>query len=232
MRKAPIEVDDSTSAAETAVLAVEELSFRYSKGGEELFDGLTYGFMPGRVTALTGSSGRGKSTLLYILGLMLTPVRGSVYLAGQKVSGMSDAERSMIRAKRIGFVFQDAALDQKRKVIDSVIEPAMYAGWDRATALTRGYELLETMGVSGRADHRPGEVSGGQAQRVAVCRALMNDPAVILADEPTGNLDKENSQIVLDVLSDVSRDVEHSRTVIIATHDQFVIEQSNEVLEL
>lgn len=227
-----VKTDGDPSVKDGAVLAVEDLGFRYSKGGEELFNGLTYGFTPGCVTALTGSSGRGKSTLLYILGLMLTPVRGSVSLAGQAVSGIADAQRSMIRAQRIGFVFQDAALDQKRKVIDSVIEPAMYAGWDRATALARGYELLETMGVSQRADHRPGEVSGGQAQRVAVCQALMNDPAVILADEPTGNLDKENSQVVLDVLSAVSRDAERERTVIIATNDPFVIEQSNERLEL
>lgn len=162
-----VKTDGDPSVKDGAVPAVEDLGFRYSKGGEELFNGLTYGFTPGCVTALTGSSGRGKSTLLYILGLMLTPVRGSVSLAGQAVSGIADAQRSMIRAQRIGFVFQDTALDQKRKVIDSVIEPAMYAGWDRATALARRYELLETVGVSQRADHRPGEISGGQAQRVA-----------------------------------------------------------------
>ncbi|MGO1590773.1 MAG: ABC transporter ATP-binding protein [Ancrocorticia sp.] len=214
------------------MLAVEDLAFQYKKGGEELFDGLSYEFSTGCVTAMTGPSGRGKSTLLYILGLMLTPAKGSVLLGDEKVSRISDASRSLIRAQKIGFVFQDSALDPKRKIIDSVIEPALYAGWDRRKARERGYQLLEEMGVSGRADHRPGEISGGQAQRVAVCRALMNDPTVILADEPTGNLDVENSQIVLDTLSAASNDNRRERTVVIATHDPFVISHSQMVLTL
>lgn len=130
----------------------------------------------------------------------------------------------------MGFVFQDAALDPRRQVIDSVIEPALYAGWDRNSAVLRAMELMDMMGVSIRADHRPGEISGGQAQRVAVCRALMNNPKVILADEPTGNLDHENAEIVLSALAAIAEDEE--RTVIIATHDSFVIESSHEVLEL
>lgn len=115
-------------------------------------------------------------------------------------------------------------------VLDSVIEPALYAGWRPSRARVRGRELLDQMGVGARGDHKPGQISGGQAQRVAVCRALMTDPLVILADEPTGNLDRENAKSVLLALSDATGDAE--RTVVIATHDPFVLEHADEVLAL
>ncbi|WP_256842488.1 ABC transporter ATP-binding protein [Ornithinimicrobium cryptoxanthini] len=218
------------------MLAVRDLSFAYTRGGEELFDGLTHEFTPGKVTAVTGPSGRGKSTLLYVLGLMLTPSRGEVILAGEPVSRASDTVRSRLRAAEIGFVFQDAALDASRIVLDSVIEPALYAGWSPRRARARGRELLEQMGVAARADHKPGEISGGQAQRVAVCRALVTDPAVVLADEPTGNLDRGNAEGVLAALTRATshgRDGDASgRTVVIATHDPFVLEHADEVLAL
>lgn len=218
------------------MLAVRDLSFAYTRGGEELFDGLTHEFTPGKVTAVTGPSGRGKSTLLYVLGLMLTPLRGEVILGGDPVSSASDTVRSRLRAAEIGFVFQDAALDASRIVLDSVIEPALYAGWSPRRARARGRELLEQMGVAARADHKPGEISGGQAQRVAVCRALVTDPAVVLADEPTGNLDRGNAEGVLAALTRATshgRDAGGSgRTVVIATHDPFVLEHADEVLAL
>ncbi|AXH97542.1 ABC transporter ATP-binding protein [Ornithinimicrobium avium] len=221
------------------MLAVEDLSFAYERGGEELFGGLCHEFVPGAVTAVTGPSGRGKSTLLYVLGLMLTPTRGHVLLSGQEVSSAPDALRSRVRAHRIGFVFQDSALDPTRTVLDSVVEPALYAGWRLGRARERGRVLLEQMGVGARADHRPGEVSGGQAQRVAVCRALVTDPVVVLADEPTGNLDRDNAEGVLRALSAAAGG--HGthgegdgipRTVVVATHDPFVLEHADEVLAL
>lgn len=217
------------------MLAVEDLSFAYARGGEELFGGLSHEFTPGAVTAVTGPSGRGKSTLLYVLGLMLTPTRGQVLLSGQEVSSAADAVRSRVRAHRIGFVFQDSALDATRTVLDSVVEPALYAGWRLGRARERGRVLLEQMGVGARADHKPGEVSGGQAQRVAVCRALVTDPVVVLADEPTGNLDRDNAEGVLAALTQATshgRDDGGGRTVVIATHDPFVLEHADEVLAL
>lgn len=213
------------------MLAVEDLSFRYRRGGEELFDGLSYTFTPGKVTAVTGASGRGKSTLLYVLGLMLTPAQGGVLLDERRVSSSADAQRSRIRAESIGFVFQDSALDATRTVLDSVIEPAIYAGWRQKAAKARGRELLERMRLGHRADHKPGEISGGQAQRVAVCRALVTDPSVVLADEPTGNLDQSNAEGVLDALSEAAGAC-GGRTVVIATHDPFVIDRADEVLAL
>mgnify|MGYP001052698046 CR=1 FL=1 len=209
-------------------LAVQELRFAYTRGAEELFEGLSHTFARGAVTALTGPSGRGKSTLLYVLGLMLTPTVGAVLLDGADVSALPDADRAGLRARRLGFVFQDSALDPTRTVLDAVIEPALYAGARLAPARERGRALLADLGLGHRADHRPGEISGGQGQRVAVARALMGDPDVILADEPTGNLDRENAGTVLAAL----RASAAERTVVIATHDPFVMEQADHVLAL
>lgn len=213
-----------------SALRVQDLAFRYSRDGEELFGGLSYEFTEGKVTALTGASGRGKSTLLYILGLMLTPTRGEVILHGRGQSKAPDAARSRVRAAELGFVFQDSALDPSRSIWDSVIEPSLYAGIKRATAIKRAAQLLEELGVGARAEHKPGQISGGQAQRVAVARALINNPAVVLADEPTGNLDPINAAGVLDVLSSVAGT--GKRTVVIATHDPYVIGRADEVLSL
>lgn len=211
------------------MLSINGISFTYRRTGEELFNGMNHEFRPGLVTALTGPSGRGKSTLLYIIGLMLTPTRGQVTLDGNGLSDMSDAHRAYVRASTMGFVFQDASLDPTRSVLESVIEPALYAGWRKRLAQDRARGLLEQLGVAARADHRPGEISGGQAQRVAVARALVNDPAVILADEPTGNLDRENATTVLDALQAATT---IGRTVIIATHDPFVLERADDVVTL
>ena len=212
------------------MLTVEGLRFAYRKGGEELFGGLTHPFTPGRVTALTGPSGRGKSTLLYVLGLLLTPSAGRVLLDGEPVSQAPDAARAGIRARRVGFVFQDSELDPSRRVIDSVLEPALYAGFNREEKLAQAHALLIRFGLAARADHRPGQVSGGQAQRLAVCRALLNDPDIVLADEPTGNLDRGNAELVLSALVEAAHD--HGHTVVIATHDPFVLDHVDEVVHL
>lgn len=211
------------------MLAVEELSFSYRRGGEELFGGLSHRFVEGAMTGVTGPSGRGKSTLLYLLGLLLRPRSGQIMISQTPVHGLGDVARSRIRAAQIGFVFQDAVLDTSRPILDAVIEPALYAGARRADVLPRARALLNRMRLAVRAEHRPGEISGGQAQRVALCRALVNDPPVILADEPTGNLDRDNAATVLGVMRDAARD---GRTVVVATHDPFVLEQVDHVLAL
>lgn len=212
------------------ILAIKDLRFAYSKQSEELFGGLTRDFPRGELTAVTGPSGQGKSTLLYVLGLLLTPNQGEVLFDGHDMSRSRDGARSAIRASRIGFVFQDAELDPSRKMIDSVLEPALYAGHSRKRRLGRAKELLAQFGLEHRADHRPGQVSGGQAQRLSVCRALLNEPDVILADEPTGNLDRGNAQLVLRALQLAAHS--HGNTVIIASHDPFVLEHADEVLAL
>lgn len=210
-------------------LAITDLRFRYAADSEELFDGISHEFRPGAMTALTGPSGRGKSTLLYVLGLLLTPTSGAVAIGGEAASSLPDAARSRIRASRIGFVFQDAELDPTRTVIDSVLEPALYAGSRKAELVPRALELLERFGLTERAHHRPGQVSGGQAQRLAVCRALLNDPDIILADEPTGNLDRGNTDLVIGALADAA---DEGRVVVIATHDPYVLERCDEAVAL
>lgn len=213
----------------SGVLSVEDLMFAYARGGDELFGGLGHDFRPAAVTAVTGASGRGKSTLLYLLGLLLRPRAGRVLVDGDPAHALSDARRSRLRASRFGFVFQDAALDPTRTVLDAVVEPALYAGRRRRDVARAALELLERFGVAQRADHRPDEISGGQAQRVALCRALINDPGVILADEPTGNLDRDNASAVLGVLREQALT---GRTIIIATHDPFVLDHADHILVL
>lgn len=211
------------------VLAVADLRFRYSRRGEEMYHGLDHSFVPGTVTALTGPSGRGKSTLLYVLGLLLTPMSGAVSLAGRAVSSAPDAERSALRARRFGFVFQDAELDPTRTILDAVCEAGLYGGGRPGELRSAATTLLTRFGLDHRAAHRPGQISGGQAQRVALCRALLNDPDVVLADEPTGNLDRDNANLVLGALADVAAE---GRTVIVATHDEHVVDRCDEILAL
>jgi lipoprotein-releasing system ATP-binding protein len=210
------------------VISVEELSFGY-KPTELIFDKVTFRFPPGETTVVTGRSGSGKSTLLYILGLLLTPSRGRVVLDGSDVAGLGDVDSSRLRAARMGFVFQDAVLDPSRTVVDNVCESGLYAGLSRGEARDRAIELLERFEVGLRVDHRPGEVSGGQAQRVALCRALLNRPEVILADEPTGNLDQESAALVLTALTGAARD---GAVVVIASHDPDVASIGDRVIDV
>lgn len=197
------------------MIAAEALGFSYP-GGAPVITEFTRQFLPRTITVITGASGSGKSTLLYLLGLMLTPRSGGITWDGRNVAQLSDAERSAIRAREIGFVFQDAMLDPSRSIFDNVIEGSLYAGLPFGDAARRTHFLLQHFGVSERVDRRPGEISGGQAQRVALCRALVKSPALLLADEPSGNLDEENADLVWRALEDAAAD---GTAVIVATHD-------------
>lgn len=210
------------------MLAISDLTFAYRRS-EPILSELTWEFPPGAVSAVTGPSGRGKSTLLYILGLLLTPQAGSVLLDGRDLTGWPDRRRSELRARRFGFVFQDAALDASRNVIDNITEGSLYGGMPRRQARQRARDLMERFSVDLRAEHRPGEVSGGQAARVALCRALVTNPDVILADEPTGNLDQASAQVVLEALDDASR---RGAVVVIASHAPGVVARADRTLDL
>jgi len=211
------------------MISVEELSFGYRRG-EVILDRFSHAFSAGMVSGVTGRSGSGKSTLLYLIGLLLTPWSGLVRYQEVEVGGLPDAARSAIRASRVGFVFQDAVLDPSRTVLDNIIEGAVYAGLGRLAASGRAKELADRFEVGLRLGHKPGEVSGGQAQRVALCRALVNRPEVILADEPTGNLDDETAGVVIAALAEFAHD--QDATVIIASHDHQVTAHCDQVVQL
>lgn len=210
-------------------VACDGLTVRYRRGAAPVIADLTAEFAPGTVTAITGPSGSGKSTLLYVLALMLRPWEGGVLWAGADVSQLPDGERARLRAAKAGFVFQDAMLDPARTVLDNVCEAGVFAGLTRAAAVSRATGLLHRFGVDHRADHRPGEISGGQAQRVGLCRALVTDPEVVFGDEPTGNLDAEAAAVVWDALADHAT---CGATVIVATHDQALARAADRHLEL
>ncbi len=211
------------------MISVEELTFRYKRRGEDLFSGLSFSFPSGEMTAIVGPSGAGKSTLLYIVGLMLSPISGDVLWDGEIVSTLADAERSRRRASRVGFVFQDAALDSTRTVAANVAEGGLYAGVPRSVITRRRRDLLDRFGVMLRDNHRPGEVSGGQAQRVALARAMIKDPDIVLADEPTGNLDEVAAGVVMAALAEKAA---NGAVVIVATHDTRLAGIADQRLEL
>lgn len=209
--------------------AVRDLHFAYTRRAPELFGGLTHAFAPGQVTALTGQSGRGKSTLLYLLGLLLRPRSGQILIDDADAARSSDARASRLRAGDIGFVFQDAQLDPRATLVDCVAEPGTYLGDSLAAWRPRAQQLLTELGLAAASHQRAGKVSGGQAQRAAVCRALLTSPGLLLADEPTGNLDRANAELVLAALQNAAR---QGRTVVIATHDPFVVSHAQVVLDL
>jgi lipoprotein-releasing system ATP-binding protein len=212
------------------MLALHDVTFRYRRNADVTIGGLSHEFPAGTVTAVTGPSGYGKSTLLYLLGLMLTPTDGTVSWKSQVVSSLDDGERSLFRAKTIGFVFQDVALDSSRTVLDNVIEGGLYAGMDQADAVRMAHQLLQRFSVELRTDHLPGEISGGQAQRVGLCRALLKAPAIVLADEPTGNLDEDSAEVVWAALAAAAH--EAGAVVVVGTHDRGLARRADLELDL
>lgn len=195
-------------------LRAVDLSFGYN-AERPLLKAWSADFHRGSTTALTGPSGRGKSTLLYLLGLMLAPTSGEVHVDGTSSGQLRDSQRAHLRAHRFGFVFQDAALDSTRSVLDNVTETALYRQDSRRRVESHALELLDRFGVNVPAHRKPGQVSGGQAQRIALCRALLSAPDILLADEPTGNLDPASAEVVVDALTARARE---GATVIIVTH--------------
>jgi len=183
----------------------------------------------GEYVALMGPSGSGKSTLMNLLGCLDTPTSGSYVLNGKDVSKMHDDELAEIRNKEIGFVFQTFNLLPRTTALDNVALPMVYAGYSKADRMIRAEEVLNQVGLSDRMDHQPNQLSGGQRQRVAVARALVNKPSIILADEPTGNLDSKTSEEIMKLFGDIHK---LGNTVIIVTHEEEVAAYAHRVIRL
>lgn len=183
----------------------------------------------GEYVALMGPSGSGKSTLMNLLGCLDTPTGGSYELNGSDVSNMTDDELAEIRNKEIGFVFQTFNLLPRTTALENVALPMVYAGASKSQRKTRAEEVLTDVGLADRMDHKPNQLSGGQRQRVAVGRALVNKPSIILADEPTGNLDSITSLEIMGLFDEIHR---QGNTVIVVTHEEEVAEHAHRVIRL
>lgn len=184
----------------------------------------------GEVVALVAPSGAGKSTLLHIAGLLDTPGGGTVHIVGQDMTGKSDRARTRARRSEIGFVYQFHHLLPEFSAMENIVLPQLANGASKAAAGERAMLLLDKVGISARADHRPGALSGGEQQRVAFCRALANEPAVLLADEPTGNLDPGTSDQVFEALMGLAR--ETGLAALIATHNMELAARMDRMVRL
>jgi lipoprotein-releasing system ATP-binding protein len=206
-------------------------SYRGGDGGLiHVLDGVDLAVRRGEMVAIVGASGAGKSTLLHVLGALDRPTRGSVRLDGEPLHGRPDEELAVIRNRKIGFVFQFHHLLREFSALENVMMPLRIAGIDLRRARSRAEELLARVGLSGRMTHRPGELSGGEQQRTAVARALAIDPAVVLADEPSGNLDHANSERLHDLFSQLASDLEISMVVV--THNRSLASRADRALLL
>jgi len=212
-------------------VATTGLRFRYGPSDEWLINSLELDFPAASISVVTGRSGSGKSTLLSLLGLLLTPTSGYLAFAGCRTETMSDYARSRLRGTHVGFLFQDALLDPTRTVLDNITEGALFAGLSPRRLRSTASDLLRQvdLDIDLLSNRLPATISGGQAQRVALCRALIKKPVVVLADEPTGNLDAESSRIVMDVLC---RAADSGAAVIIATHDEAITGYATQVVSL
>jgi lipoprotein-releasing system ATP-binding protein len=206
-------------------------SYRGGDGGLiHVLDGVDLAVRRGEMVAIVGASGAGKSTLLHVLGALDRPTRGSVLLDGEPLHGRADDELAAIRNRKIGFVFQFHHLLREFSALENVMMPLRIAGIAVRQARSRAEELLAHVGLSGRMSHRPGELSGGEQQRTAVARALAIDPAVLLADEPSGNLDHANSERLHDLFSQLASDLEIAMVVV--THNRSLASRADRALLL
>jgi len=215
------------------ILKLENVEKKYSGGVEELhiINDLTFSVEEGEFISILGRSGSGKSTLLNIMGLLDKVDGGKIFIDGQEVDRLSEEERDRIKNQMIGFVFQFHYLLPEFTALENVMLPALLNNFsERAEVEKRAKELLDKVGLSTRENHKPSQLSGGEKQRVAIARALINSPKILLADEPTGNLDEETSEMIFKILKDINKN--EKQTIIVVTHSKDLAEISDKQLYL
>ena len=214
------------------ILISEGLTKEFQMGGTVLkvLKGVNLELQRGQIAAIIGKSGAGKSTLLHIFGMLDRPSSGRLVFNGEELGNKSDDVLAAFRNKTIGFIFQFHHLLPEFNALENVLMPAIIAGNNKKNSTERAKYLLDRVGLSERLTHRPGELSGGELQRVAVARALINEPALILADEPSGNLDQANSEMLHDLIWGLAR--EDNLTFVIVTHDMSLAERADRILHL
>jgi lipoprotein-releasing system ATP-binding protein len=210
---------------------LQDLSKIYGDGVEvRALDGVDLNINAGEFVAIVGPSGSGKSTLLNMIGLLDTPSSGRIFLKGIDVSRASPDERARLRNRELGFVFQYHHLIPEFSALENVMMPMLIAGKSKAEAKEKSRELLVSVGLGERLDNRPNQLSGGQNQRVAVARALVNGPSIVIGDELTGNLDTKSSQLIYDLLRDLNKKI--NQTFILVTHDMTLAEKTDRILRI
>ena len=216
----------------SSIIRLEDVWKIYKMGDVEVaaLQGMTLDIKRGEFVAIMGPSGSGKSTAVNMVGCLDVPTRGKVYLDGIDIAKLSESNLAQIRGKKIGFIFQQFNLIGTLSALENVALPMMFQGIPEEVRLKRARKHLELVNLADRMDHRPNELSGGQQQRVAIARSLANDPEVILADEPTGNLDSKTGAIVMDFLKKLNKD--EKKTIIMVTHDANVAKQAARVVHL
>lgn len=215
------------------ILKLENVEKKYSGGVEELhiINDLTFSVEEGEFISILGRSGSGKSTLLNIMGLLDKVDGGKISIDGQEVDRLSEEERDRIKNQMIGFVFQFHYLLPEFTALENIMLPALLNNFsERAEVEKRAKELLDKVGLSARENHKPSQLSGGEKQRVAIARALINSPKILLADEPTGNLDEETSEMIFKILKDINKN--EKQTIIVVTHSKDLAEISDKQLYL
>ncbi len=215
----------------TSIISLERVSRVYDMGRVAVpaLDDVSLGVQPGEFVAIVGPSGSGKSTMMNILGCLDRPTHGAYRLAGTPVADLDDDGLARLRSRSIGFIFQSYNLLPRTTALDNVAAPLLYQGIGRAERARRARAALERLGLGDRVDHEPTELSGGQQQRVAVARALVTEPALILADEPTGNLDSQAGAEVITLLRELHR---AGRTIVLITHDPDVAASADRQVHL
>jgi lipoprotein-releasing system ATP-binding protein len=216
---------------ESPVIELKNLTKVYQNGVEfHALDNANLRIKKGEFVAIVGPSGSGKSTLMHLIGLLDTPSSGTLLIDGKDVTKMSDKERSGMRNRILGFVFQYHHLLPDFTALENVMMPLLIAGKNREKAKNVAEELLKKVGLEGRMDHRPGELSGGQNQRVAIARALSCSPAIVLGDEPTGNLDTKTGDMIYELLRQLNR--EYDQTFIVVTHNEDLASKADKIIRL